>query len=167
MGETGDSKKDGEEGFSSLTQAFATYGETNPDSYPPSSVFELPDVSLPDDPPELTVVEKMHLEAQILKWEEPEHRKNAADSLIELAKEEEITLPTICRIRDILSFHNNRLGGKELASHVRKAKSLADKKVQSTLNAFERMDTPSYPPPPGKLTQPRIVECGKKIPVKQ
>jgi len=67
MDETGDSKKDGEEGFSSLNEAFATYGETKPDSYPPSSVFELPEVSVSDDSQELTVVEKMHLEVQILK----------------------------------------------------------------------------------------------------
>ena len=162
MVETGDGKKGGDKKFSSLDEALATHQNYLPDSCSPRSVFELPDVSSLPVSQGLTVVEKMHLETQILEWEEPEHRKNAADSLIRLAENVNTSLPTICRIRDILYFHNKRLGGKELASYLRKAKKLVKNKVRADQDAFDRKKTLSYPPPPGKVVQPAICQASPK-----
>jgi len=62
----GDGKKNSEEGFSTLNEALFAYGENRPDGDLPLSVFELPEPSPPTASPEVSVVEKMHPEAQIL-----------------------------------------------------------------------------------------------------
>ncbi len=142
----------------------------NIDYSPPTLIFGQPRAPFSQDLSELTVVEKMHLEAKLLQWDEPEIRKNAADSLVKLAEDIDTSLPTICRIGDILSFQNKCLGGKELSSQVRKLKKIVRKRVsaQEAEDVFETRKTLPYPSPPQKIAQPAICPGGPaKAPIKK
>jgi len=131
--------------YSDLDEALASFGEADPKAY----------ARLKPEPPEteakestLDPVERMLTEERLLGHANPEVRKGAADDLVELAEDEETTLPSVCRIRDILAFSNQKRGGEEFASQLRLVKKALSLKVREAEESvsFETKKTPPYAP---------------------
>jgi len=122
-------KEDDETPLSNLDDAFAALAGM--ESAPPKlSIFEQvstvpPEGSLGENsqPKEahITQFEEMHLELELLGNSTPEIRKEAADTLITIAENEECTAINARRILDALLFRNKKHEG-EFDSHVRKAR---------------------------------------------
>lgn len=117
-----------DEPLSTLDDAFAALAG-RPSVLPEPSIFEQSTI-----PPEehngkdaqpkeshLTIIEEIHLECELLENSSPRIRRDAADSLIAIAKSDDCTVITARRILDALIFHNKVRGG-EFDSHVRKAR---------------------------------------------
>lgn len=110
-------------------------------------------------PLSLNLVERMHLEAALLK--NPELREDAADSLVELAESVDCTVPTARRILDTLEFKNNECNGA-LSPQVRKAKKalemLAGRSCFSNSKEdleMEKRDTLPFSAKPGNSGSPK------------
>ena len=131
--------------YTNLDEALAPFGEVDPKAY----------TRLKPEPPQnevreqtLNPVERMLTEEKLLSHTNPEVRRGAADDLVELAEDEETTLPSVCRIRDMLAFANKKRGGEEFAPQLRlvkKALSLKVREAEESLS-FETRKTPPYTP---------------------
>lgn len=147
-----------------MADALAQFGEIDYKSYPSLSAKYAPK-------PKLSVVEKALAEEALLKHPSHAVRQSAADDLVNLAQEEGTTIPTACRIRDMLSFWNTKSGGEEFAPYLRLVKHVISLKIQSKekeaeeLRKFETRKTPPYAPdfPKNQPRQAVIITKPKSV----
>ena len=140
-----------------LDAALSQFGENDPKSYTKFNAKHAPKRKF-------TVVEKALAEETLLKHGSRTVRQGAADDLVELAQDEDTTIPTVCRIRDMLAFWNQKQGGEEFAPQLRLVKKVlsikhtafeaAKVREAEELRKFETRKTPPYAPDTPK-NQPR------------